>query len=63
MSGNNHLRRVLALFEQVVELPESDRSAWLENACAGDAALLAEVRAMLAADAQNAELSLDVLAG
>lgn len=63
MSGNDHLRRVLALFEQAVELPESDRSAWLENACAGDAALLAEVRAMLAADAQEAELSLDVLAG
>jgi tetratricopeptide (TPR) repeat protein len=43
--------RVRDLFERVVELPEAERGAALEAACAGDAALREEVRALLEADA------------
>ena len=42
--------RVQALFHQAAELPESKRSSFLGEQCAGDAELAAEVRAMLEED-------------
>jgi serine/threonine-protein kinase len=43
---------IQALFEQALGLPASERGAFLEGECAGDAALLAEVRSLLDAHAQ-----------
>ncbi|MBN8264488.1 MAG: protein kinase [Xanthomonadales bacterium] len=45
------LQRALQLFDAALEHAEATRDAWLTDACAGDAGLLAQVRAMLAADA------------
>jgi tetratricopeptide (TPR) repeat protein/predicted Ser/Thr protein kinase len=39
------------LFDQALELPPDDRAAWLEQACAGNAALREQVEALLRADA------------
>jgi serine/threonine protein kinase/predicted ATPase len=41
--------RARELFEKVLDLPVSEREPFLETACGGDAALLGEVREMLAA--------------
>lgn len=48
--------RIADLFHLAAELPESSRSEFLRERCAGDAALQAEVEALLAADShgQNA---------
>ncbi len=43
--------RVQALFHAALERPAAGREAYLRDACGGDAALLARVRAMLDADA------------
>jgi serine/threonine-protein kinase len=43
--------RVRAIFEAALEQPARDRLAFVKGACVGDAALLREVEAMLAADA------------
>lgn len=43
-------RRMLAVFDEVVELAAGERAARLAVLCAGDAALRARVEAMLAAD-------------
>jgi len=43
--------QVQSVFHQASHLDEPERSAFLASACAGDADLLGEVRAMLAADA------------
>ena len=48
-------RRALAIFAQVAELPAGERDARLAALCAGDDALLARVRALLAADATDGE--------
>ncbi len=42
---------VRALLERALEVEPSERDAWLVRACAGDAALLAELRELLGADA------------
>ena len=42
--------RVQDLFDQAVALPQEQRAAFLEVACAGDAALRAEVESLLACD-------------
>lgn len=44
--------RVVELFHSALEQPAEQRSAYLQQACQGDAALLADVQALLAADAQ-----------
>jgi eukaryotic-like serine/threonine-protein kinase len=49
-------KQVEDLFEAVLELGAAEREAQLEQACAGDAELLAEVEAMLAANALAEEL-------
>jgi serine/threonine protein kinase len=49
MSAPN-LKRVEELFHQAVALPENERSAFLAQACAGDAALMAAVRELLRHD-------------
>src|SRR5262245_10688036 len=43
--------RVRAIFEAALERPARDLRAFVEGACVGDAAMLREVEAMLAADA------------
>ncbi len=43
-------RRIEAVLDEALELPEEERSACLDQACAGDAELRAEVEALLAAD-------------
>ena len=48
--AEGRLARVRELFEQAVDLPAADRSAFLEAACAGDGVLRAEVEAVLASD-------------
>ena len=45
--GLTNFTRVRELFDKAVELEPSRREAWLEQQCAGDLALLAEVRGML----------------
>ena len=47
--------QAMRLFEQLADLPPSQRAAKLDELCAGDAALRALVEAMLAADAQADE--------
>jgi hypothetical protein len=44
--------RVAALFHEARQRPHDDRSAFLDDACAGDARLKAEVEALLAADTE-----------
>jgi len=41
--------RICGIFEQAVSLPETERAALLEQCCAGDAALRAEVESLIAA--------------
>jgi len=45
-------QRVLELFGEAVEFPEAEREAYLAAECGGDAALAAEVRRMVEADAR-----------
>jgi WD40 repeat protein/predicted Ser/Thr protein kinase len=47
--------RVQTLFDRAVALPPDQRAAFLEAACAGDAALRAEVESLLACDADLAD--------
>src|SRR5438128_2632182 len=49
--SEQHVDRVKALFDRVVELPPDRRAAFLEGACAGDQALRVEVQRLLAYDA------------
>ncbi|GJG89541.1 hypothetical protein tb265_47220 [Gemmatimonadetes bacterium T265] len=44
-------RRAQAVFADAVERPATERAAFLDDACAGDAALRADVASLLAADA------------
>lgn len=44
-------QQIERLFHQALEVPPAEREAWLVNTCAGDAALLGEVRSLLANDA------------
>lgn len=48
--------RIQALFHQAADLPPASRREFLETACAGDTALLADVLAMLEEDARVASL-------
>src|ERR1041384_3821840 len=41
-------RRIEAVFEQAIELPERERSGFLDRACGGDAELRGEVAVLLA---------------
>jgi serine/threonine protein kinase/tetratricopeptide (TPR) repeat protein/TolB-like protein len=43
--------RVKDTFARALDVPVEHRAAWLDNECAGDASLLAEVESLLAADA------------
>ena len=48
--------RIQALFHEAAELPEADRAAFLSSACGGDQDLEAQVRSLLAADAEPGSL-------
>ena len=52
MSGNNW-ERVQEIFFGAVDLPVSERDAYLERACGGDAGLRSEVESLLQADAAS----------
>ena len=43
----NRWQEIEKIYHAAVELPESERAAFLENACAGDAALRQEVESLL----------------
>ena len=49
-------RRVRALFEAALDLPVTERAAWLEGACGGDVMLVRHVERMLAASSQRHSL-------
>ena len=52
--------KLQTLFHQALDLPEPEREAFLHEACNGDAAMLAELHAMLAADAAGSLLDNDL---
>jgi serine/threonine-protein kinase len=54
--------RVQAIFHEAVQLPVSEQGAFLESSCRGDTTLIADVSAMLAADARGMRLLDDGLA-
>jgi eukaryotic-like serine/threonine-protein kinase len=60
-------QRVEAIFAHALDSSPADRAALLDDACAGDAALRAEVESLLACDASGAGFiespAIDVLAG
>ncbi len=58
-SADDRWKRVDRLFDQVLDLPEADREAFLAAECAGDAELAHAVRVLLAA-AQASEHEFDV---
>jgi eukaryotic-like serine/threonine-protein kinase len=49
-------QRVQTLFHDAADLPQSQQSTFLQNACGDDAELISEVLAMLAHDAQGSSL-------
>ncbi len=55
MNEAERRRRALAAFREVVDLPIDQRAAWLEQHCAHDAQLIAQVLALLAADDREGE--------
>ncbi len=55
MNEAERRRRALAAFREVVDLPVDQRAAWLEQHCAHDAQLIAQVLALLAADDREGE--------
>ncbi|MEN8162951.1 MAG: tetratricopeptide repeat protein [Acidobacteriota bacterium] len=50
MNDRESFRRMQKIFIRASELSKSERAAYLDDACAGDPAMRAEVEAMLAAD-------------
>ncbi len=50
--ASDHRQQVRQVFMEVADLPEAERQAALAKACGGDAALRAEVEALLRADQQ-----------
>ena len=54
-NGGARRQRALAVFDEVADLHGMEREARLLEACAGDDTLLAQVRALLAADATDTE--------
>ena len=48
--------RMQALFHQTADLPHGEQQAFLKSACGGDAQLMADVMAMLDADAREASV-------
>src|SRR4030095_12772001 len=49
-------RRMQPLLDQVLDLPPEQRRAWLDEACAGDPDLRADVEEILRADAEEGGL-------
>jgi len=56
VSAADRWRQVRAIFDAVVDLPPAERAAELARACGADAALRAEVEALVAADGAPATL-------
>ena len=50
MSESERQRRIEALFEQALDYPTTERSAFLIRACGSDRTLRSQVKALLAAD-------------
>ncbi len=53
-------QQVQALFHRALEMPESDRRAWLKAACGDDPDLLVEVQTLLDEDADRSLLDADL---
>lgn len=51
MSEDTRSRRILDAFDAALDVPADERDAWLEAHFAGDAGLIAAVKALIAADA------------
>lgn len=58
MTGTQRMRRLQALFHEAVELGAEERAAYLDRECADDAALRAELEALLAQDAAADEATI-----
>lgn len=61
MSAGNRVERVRMLFGEAVRLPPSDREAFLDDACEGDATLKHEVMELVEIDAEHAHPGADML--
>ncbi len=48
-------QRASTILDRALQLPQSERAAWIASACAGDEALLAEARSLLQAHEQAAD--------
>jgi len=48
-------KRLLGLFGQALDLPAAKREDWIRRACADDAELLARLRGLLVADADDGD--------
>jgi serine/threonine-protein kinase len=55
-------RRAFAIFDELIDLPEAERTARLGALCAGDPSLRAALEAMLAADDESGEPLLQIAA-
>src|SRR5262245_52779551 len=54
MTSTERFKRIMALFQAVMDLPAEQRETFLDRECAGDPALRAEVTALLEQDAKRA---------
>ena len=59
MNDADRWQQIKALFLEALDCPPDERAAFLDNACAGDAALQAEVMDLLQADAEEDDSLLD----
>lgn len=50
-------QRIEMLFEAALEMPEDQRRAWLEDACADDPSLIGDLEALLGADTTHDDLA------
>ncbi|MEE4637495.1 MAG: serine/threonine-protein kinase [Wenzhouxiangella sp.] len=55
MSSNQNAQAALALFSKALDLPESERSDWLDEQTAGDDSLRADVQRLLEADRDSGD--------
>jgi hypothetical protein len=54
VTASDQWRRIEEVFQAALDIPESQRDAWLTHACAGDAQLRQEVDSLLAHDPTTA---------
>ena len=52
MSGDTAAHRAFAMFDELLDVPEVERHAWIDSRCGSDHALARELRALLSASAR-----------